>query len=208
MTSPFDFLLAEAGHDPREIAEALDSTLRGVDAGLPFTIKRWDSEFKGALFASHVATVTLGVLGYVRCNARNYRSFGMAVCSVSRRLREFGIRIALGAGPRNVLNAAVRKALRLLLVCSVAGLVLGMTVPRLLSSVGYEGSVCDPLVLVGVILAMLMVGLVATGVPALRAFERTLPRHCADNKRMILAQRLCRKFKTLSISNHRGASLS
>ncbi len=165
------WLVARTSRDPQEMAEALESRLRELDAGLPFTVKNWNGELNGALFASRVATVTLGVLGALGVMLAITGIFGMTSYSVSRRLREFGIRIALGANSRSVLNAAVGKAFRLLVIGSIAGLFLGMTAPQLLSSIVYEASARDPFVLGGVILAMFFVGLVATWIPAIRALR-------------------------------------
>ena len=95
--------------------------------------------------------------------------FGMAAYSVSRRLRELGIRIALGAKRKEVLQAALGRAIRLLAFGSVAGLILGVLASRVLSFVVYEATPRDPLVLAGVVLAMGLLGLVATWIPAQRA---------------------------------------
>ena len=59
--------------------------------------------------------------------------FGMAAYSVSKRLRELGIRIALGAQRKEVLSAALGRAFRLLTFGSVAGLVLGLAATKVLS---------------------------------------------------------------------------
>ena len=95
--------------------------------------------------------------------------FGMAAYSVSKRMRELGIRIALGAQRREVLQAALGRASRLLLFGSLAGLLLGLAATRVLSSIVYQATPRDPLVLAGVVLAMLLLGLVATWIPAQRA---------------------------------------
>jgi ABC-type antimicrobial peptide transport system permease subunit len=97
--------------------------------------------------------------------------FGMAAYSVSKRLRELGIRIALGAQRREVLQAALARPLKLLAIGSAAGLVLGVLASRVLAFIVYQATPRDPLVLAGVILAMLLLGLVATWIPAQRALS-------------------------------------
>ena len=57
------WLLVKSKRDTQEIAIALEKTLHGLDAGLPFSVKTWDQEMSSALFAARVATVALGVLG-------------------------------------------------------------------------------------------------------------------------------------------------
>jgi ABC-type antimicrobial peptide transport system permease subunit len=95
--------------------------------------------------------------------------FGMAAYSVSRRLRELGIRIALGAQRREVLQAALGRALKLLFLGSVLGLGLGILASRVLAFIVYEATPRDPLVLGGVVLAMFLLGLLGTWIPAQRA---------------------------------------
>jgi ABC-type antimicrobial peptide transport system permease subunit len=97
--------------------------------------------------------------------------FGMASYSVGKRLKEMGIRIALGASHMQVLRAALGRAFRLLAFGSVAGLVLGMAATHLLSYIVYEASPRDPVVLAGTIVAMLLLGLLATWAPAQRALS-------------------------------------
>jgi len=93
----------------------------------------------------------------------------MASYVVSRRLRELGIRVALGAGKREVLRASLGRAFRLLTIGSAVGLALGLLATRVLSFIVYQATPKDPLVLSGVILTMLLLGLVASWIPARRA---------------------------------------
>jgi ABC-type antimicrobial peptide transport system permease subunit len=95
--------------------------------------------------------------------------FGMASYTVSKRLRELGIRLALGARRKQVLRAALGRAFVLLSVGSVAGLVLGVLSSKLLSYIVYQAVPRDPFVLCGVVLTMLMLGLVAAWIPARKA---------------------------------------
>jgi ABC-type antimicrobial peptide transport system permease subunit len=122
-----------------------------------------------ALFASRVATVALGVLGLLGAMLAITGIFGMASYTVSKRLREFGIRIALGANQRKVLGAALGRAFRLLAIGSAAGIILGVLATRVLSSIVYQATPKDPIILCGVVLTMLCVGLVAAWLPARRA---------------------------------------
>jgi ABC-type antimicrobial peptide transport system permease subunit len=126
-------------------------------------------EMNGALFASRMATVSLGVLGVLGAMLSITGIFGMAAYTVSKRLRELGIRIALGARRKQVLAAALGRPLRLLAYGSLAGLLLGVLATRVLAFIVYQATPRDPLVLTGVVLAMALLGLLATWVPAQRA---------------------------------------
>ena len=86
-----------------------------------------------------------------------------------KRLRELGIRIALGAGRREVLRASLGRAFRLLSIGSLLGIVVGIFFARVLSFIVYQASPKDPFVLIGVTATMLILGLIASWIPARRA---------------------------------------
>jgi ABC-type antimicrobial peptide transport system permease subunit len=97
--------------------------------------------------------------------------FGMAAYSVSKRLRELGIRVALGSQRKEVVQAALGRAFKLLAFGSAAGLFLGILASRVLALIVYQATPRDPLVLAGVVLAMALLGLLATWIPARRALS-------------------------------------
>lgn len=165
------WIIVRSGRDAQEIAAALQRSMRSLDPALPLEIKTWNSELDSALFAARVATVALGVLGLLGAMLAITGIFGMASYAVSKRLRELGIRVALGANQRKVLGAALGRAFRLLAIGSVAGMILGVLATRVLSSIVYQATPRDPIVLGGVVLTMLAVGLVAAWIPARRALE-------------------------------------
>ncbi|MGC2620272.1 MAG: ABC transporter permease [Acidobacteriaceae bacterium] len=163
------WLVVRSQRDPQQVAEALDRTLHGLDPALPLEIKTWNRELDSALFASRVATVALGVLGLLGAMLAITGIFGMASYVVSKRMRELGIRVALGASQQNVLNAALGRAFRLLAAGSVVGIVFGLLATKVLSYIVYQATPKDPLVLGGVVITMMVLGLVASWVPAQRA---------------------------------------
>jgi len=164
-------LVVRSNGDPQQLAAAIKSTVRDLDAGLPFTIQTWNQELESALFPSRMATLSLGVLGVMGAMLSITGIFGMAAYSVSKRLRELGIRIALGAQRKEVLQAALGRPLKLLAFGSAAGLLLGILAARVLAFIVYQATPRDPLVLAGVVLAMLLLGLLATWIPSLRALS-------------------------------------
>jgi ABC-type antimicrobial peptide transport system permease subunit len=145
--------------------------LRSLDAGLPVDTATWNRQLDVALFPARVATASLGVLGLMGAILSITGVFGMAAYSVSKRLRELGIRIALGGQRREVLQAALGRAFRLLACGSMAGLLLGILASRVLAFIVYQATPRDPLVLTGVVLAMALLGLLATWIPAQRALS-------------------------------------
>jgi predicted permease len=165
------WLVVRSNRDPQQVAAALRSTMRNLDAGLPVFIQTWNEEMNGAMFASRIATASLGMLGIMGAMLSITGIFGMAAYSVSRRLRELGIRIALGAQRVEVLRAALGRSVKLLAWGSAAGLILGILASRVLSFIVYEATPRDPLVLTGAVVAMAFLGLVATWLPAQRALS-------------------------------------
>jgi predicted permease len=164
-----NWIIVRSERNAQETAAALQQSLRRLDPALPLEIKTWNSELDSALFAARVATVALGVLGILGAMLAITGIFGMASYAVSKRLRELGIRVALGANRGKVLGAALGRAVRLLAIGSVVGMILGVLATRVLSSIVYQATPKDPIVLGGVIFTMLAVGLVAAWIPARRA---------------------------------------
>jgi predicted permease len=165
------YVIVRSTGDPRQLAAAMRSKLQELDAGVAADTQTWDSMLQLVLFPSRVATVALGVLGLMGAMLSITGIFGMAAYSVSRRLKELGIRMALGAQRQEVLKAALGRAFKLLAYGSAAGLVLGILASRVLASIVYQATPRDPLVLAGVVLAMLLLGLMATWIPAQRALS-------------------------------------
>jgi len=164
-------LVLRSSRDSQEVTAAVRSKLRDLDAGLPAFIQTWNDEMNGALFASRMATVSLGVLGLMGAMLSITGIFGMAAYTVSKRLKELGIRIALGARRVEVLQAALGRPLKLLTFGSAAGLLLGILATKVLAFIVYQATPRDPLVLAGVVLAMALLGLLATWIPAQRALS-------------------------------------
>jgi ABC-type antimicrobial peptide transport system permease subunit len=164
-------VVVRSKRDPQQLAAAIKSKMRKLDRGLPFETTTWNQELDGALFASRMATISLGVMGVMGAMLAITGIFGMAAYSVSRRLRELGIRMALGAQRREVLQAALGRAVKLVAFGSVAGLGLGILASRVLAFIVYQASPRDPLVLGGAVLVMALLGLLATWIPAQRALR-------------------------------------
>jgi predicted permease len=164
-------LIVRSSNDPQSLAVAMRAKLRGLDPGLPCLIQPWTDAMGIVLFPSRIAAAALGVLGAMAALLAITGIFGLAAYTVSRRLKELGIRLALGADGRGVLAAALARPFKLLVCGSAAGLVLGLLASSVLASVVYEATPRDPLVLAGVVVVMLLLGLLATWIPAQRALS-------------------------------------
>jgi predicted permease len=164
-------LLVRSHLTPAEMAAALHAKLANVEPGLPFTIQSWPTALGLVFFPAQVAAGSLGIMGLLAAMLAVTGIFGMAAYSVSKRMRELGIRIALGAQPAQLMRAALGRPLLLLLSGSVAGLVLGVLASRLLAQIVYQATPRDPVVMAGVVGTMALLGLLATWIPARRALR-------------------------------------
>jgi predicted permease len=163
------WLVVRSRRSPLEVTGALEKALHGLDSGLPIEVRPWTEEMRTALFPARVATLALGVLGLLGAMLAVTGVFGMASYVVSKRMRELGIRVALGAGQGQVLRASLGRAFRLLAIGSAVGLVLGVLATRVLSFIVYQATPKDPLVLGGVCVTMMLLGMIASWIPARRA---------------------------------------
>jgi len=165
------WMVVRSSRDLQQLGPAIRNTLRDLDSGLPVYIQTWTKELDHPLFAPRMATLSLGVLGMMGAMLSIIGVFGMAAYSVSKRLKELGIRMALGAQRKEVLLAVLGRALKLLAFGSAAGLLLGVLASRVLAFIVYQATPRDPLVFAGVVVAMALLGLLATWIPAQRALS-------------------------------------
>ena len=165
------WLVVRTSGDPLQLAPEIRERIRALDPSLPVVIQTRYKSMDTVFFGPRMATLSLGVLGVMGAILSITGVFGMAAYSVSKRLRELGIRIALGAKRREVLEAALGRAFRLLTFGSAAGLVLGILASRVLQLIVYQATPRDPLVLAGAVVAMALLGLLATWIPAHRALS-------------------------------------
>jgi len=163
------YMVVRSRRDPQQLGPAIRSTLHQLDAGLPVELETRYDEMVTVLFPAQMATEILGVMGGMGAILAITGIFGMGAYSVSQRLRELGIRVALGAQRKEVVMAALGRAFKLLAFGSAAGLLLGLLASRVLAYVVFDATPRDPLVLAGVVFAMALVGLLATWIPARRA---------------------------------------
>ncbi len=164
-------LVGTSNHSFDYLGAALRKTVRQLDPGMPVIVEQRAAPLAVTLFGPRMASIALGVLGVMGAMLSVTGLFGMAAYSVSHKLKELGIRMALGAQRREVLEAALGRAIKLLAMGSFAGLGLGLLATRILASIVYQATPSDPLILGSAVLAMALLGLVATWIPAQRALS-------------------------------------
>jgi ABC-type antimicrobial peptide transport system permease subunit len=163
------WLVVRSERNPEQLGPAIKSTLRQLDPSLPVYVQTWYKQLDPILFGPRMATISLGVLGVMGAVLAITGIFGMAAFAVSKRMREFGIRVALGAQRRELLRAALGRTVRLLAFGSAAGLLLGLAAGKVLAFIVSQATPWDPVVLGGAVLMMALLGLMAGWIPARRA---------------------------------------
>lgn len=165
-------LLVRLQGAPAEMIPAIRQAILRVDSGLPtFSLGTWSEALSLVTLPARAATVALGVLGGLAMMLAVTGIFGLASYTVSKRMREFGIRVALGAQQVQVLRAALHRVAIVLAAGSIAGLALGVAASKLLASIVYQATASDPLVILAAVLSMAGVGLISAALPARRAIS-------------------------------------
>jgi predicted permease len=154
---------------PSEMAAALQRTLSRIEPNVSIRVENWSDTLQDQLFPARAATVALGVMGLLAAMLAVTGIFGMAAYSVSRRMKELGIRVALGARKTQVISAAIGRPIVLLGVGSGTGLLVGIFASHLLGHIVYQANPRDPVVLIGAVLIMALLGIAASALPAHRA---------------------------------------
>ncbi|MGZ4732839.1 MAG: ABC transporter permease [Terriglobales bacterium] len=154
------------------LAATMRQVIRDLDPAVPIReSSAWRNQLGLTFFVSQVATVALGLFGAFGLLLSITGTFGLASYTVSKRLRELSIRVALGAQAKQVLSAALGRMLILLASGSVIGMLLGVAASRVLSAIVYQATAQDPFVLAAVAFTVLIIGSVSVASPVRRALH-------------------------------------
>jgi ABC-type antimicrobial peptide transport system permease subunit len=152
------------------LVERIRAEMHALDPGQPISRFRSMEEIKAAQFQAERFQMTLLVLlaaiGLLLAAAGIY---GLIAYSVSQRTREFGIRIALGARPAGILRSIVAQGALLALTGVVIGIAAAVAGARMIQSFLFDVSTKDPLTFAAVGGLLILVAIVASFMPALRA---------------------------------------
>jgi predicted permease len=164
-------LLLRSSGDPLELVKWVKDVVRTLDANLPISETRTYEDLYRyhAVEGPRVAVEMVGTLGAVGLLLAIAGLYGVVAYNVSRRTREIGIRIAIGAGPADVLRLVMGKGLVLVGTGTVIGLAMGFAVERLMNSMLFNAGGVDLAVYLIVVPSMFLVTALAAYVPARRA---------------------------------------
>jgi putative ABC transport system permease protein len=163
-------LVVKATGDPLTLVAPIRQELRTLDPNLPVADVRTMTDIVGATLSTPRFTgVLLGIFASLALALSAIGIYGVLSYVVSRRTREIGIRLAIGAGRGQVLALILRNGLRLALAGIVLGVVAAAGVTRLMRTLLHGVTPADPATFVTVGLGLALVAAIASLVPAWRA---------------------------------------
>ncbi len=163
-------IVAKTTGDPMALAAAVRAEVRALDPNLPLAQVRSMSEIVAtSLSEPRFTSVLFGVFAALALLLAAVGVYGVLSYLVTLRTREIGIRVAIGAGPRDVLRLVLGRGLALSMGGIVVGLIAAIPLARLVAALLYEVSTLDPLTFAAVPLVLSIVALGASALPARRA---------------------------------------
>ncbi len=158
--------------DPATLEPIVRRRIAAIDPELPvFDIKPLDVAIRESTVGLGYTGAMMGILGLIALAVAMVGIYGVMAYSVAARTREFGVRMAVGAGGTDILWLACRHALLISVAAFTIGLPAAIVSARLLSSLVFGTSPGDPAVFVGVPIGLLVTVVFAGFVPARRAMR-------------------------------------
>jgi len=165
-------LVARTNLNPAQALRLIQDAAKDLDPSLPLystgtLVQRLDLP----LFPARMAASALGAFGVLALILAATGIYGVMAYAISRRTREIGIRMAIGASQGQVLAIVARRALLLIGSGTLAGLAVALAAGRFLERILYGVQPTDPLTLAIVLLLMLAIAALACWIPARRAIR-------------------------------------
>ncbi|MEJ2237348.1 MAG: ABC transporter permease, partial [Gemmatimonadales bacterium] len=163
-------LVVKTTGDPRTMVERLSTEVRRLAPNVPqSTVLTMNQYLEYSVGAARVPATLVGAFGILALVLANVGLYGVMSYNVGQRTREFGVRMAIGATRSGVTRMVLIAGLRTILIGVAIGVLLSAGLTQLLSGFLYEVRALDPLVLALVSATLLMVGQLASYLPARRA---------------------------------------
>ncbi|MGW8266099.1 MAG: ABC transporter permease [Longimicrobiales bacterium] len=163
-------LVARTAADPETVLRGLRDLVRGMDPDLPlFDVQTMEDRMGIVLLPAALGGTVLGIFGLLGLTLAAVGIYGVMAYSVSRRRRELGIRVALGADKARVLKQVLGEGMRLTVVGMGAGLLGAAGAAQLVKGMLYNVSALDPVAFVVVPVVLMAVAALAVFLPARRA---------------------------------------
>jgi predicted permease len=151
------------------VISAARSILQELDPEIPARFRTFSQVYSASLGSRRFTLILIGFFGTIALLLATAGVFGVMAYSVSRRTREIGVRLALGAGTRDVLTMILGQGLRTVLIGIAIGLTASLALTRTVESLLFGVTANDPLTFAAVILLLVLASLLACYIPARRA---------------------------------------
>jgi predicted permease len=156
--------------DPQALLPAIREVVGRVNADLPlFNVTTQSEQIDRLLFQERLVARLAGFFGVLALVLACIGLYGLLSYEVSRRTREIGIRMALGAQTESVLRLVLRQGIALAIVGAIVGIGVALGVTRYLASMLYEVRASDPVTMIAAAVLLALVALAACYIPARRA---------------------------------------
>jgi len=155
--------------DTRSVSSAARGILRDLNPEIPARFRTFQQVYSAALGSRKFNVILIGFFGITALLLATAGVFGVMAYSVSRRTREFGVRVALGATLADVLRMVLGQGMRTILTGVAIGIVGSFALTRAVSSLLFGVTATDPVTFGGVTLLLVAVALLACYIPARRA---------------------------------------
>ena len=164
-------LMLRSSGDPLQLVQSVKDVVRTLDANLPMLRTRAYKDYylNSAVKGPRIAIDLVGTMGVVGLLLAIAGLYGLVAYNVSRRTREIGIRMALGAANSDVLRLVMGKGLVLVGMGTAIGLAMGLGVERLMNSMLFDAGGVDIVAYVVVVPSLFLATMLAAYVPARRA---------------------------------------
>jgi putative ABC transport system permease protein len=163
-------LVVRTGDDPLAAASTVEETIRSIDNDLPvFNTRSMDQLMGNAIGRQRLLMVLLASFAVLALTLAAVGIYGVMSYAVAQRTHEIGIRMALGARPRDVLRLIVGQGMILTIVGSSIGLAAALVLTRLMESMLFGVSATDPATFAILTLLLAVVAFLASYLPARRA---------------------------------------
>jgi putative ABC transport system permease protein len=167
---PLTDVVVRTAVDPASVMGAVRETVRRMDAQLPLAnVRPMTAWVSTGAAQPRFSAVLLGLFAAVALFVAGVGTYGVLAYSVSQRTKELGLRLALGAGRREVVSLIVREGLAVGAVGLAVGLMAAAALARVLSSLVFGVSVRDPVTYTAVSGLLFVIAVTACVVPAIRA---------------------------------------
>jgi len=168
--SPASSLVVRTNGNPEPLIGAVRAQIQPIDKNLAFTNGQTVQQILGqGLWAARMGAALLGLFGALALVLASIGIYGVLAYSVAQRTSEIGLRMALGAQPRQVLGLVLRQGMLLALIGAGVGVLVALPVARMAGSLLYGVSATDPLTYVSITLLLMGIALLACYLPAHRA---------------------------------------